>query len=814
MSWINSLHSTLRSAAASTQPVPTGRRILPSYMQPSRSESTEFNFEKPDALLDQKTPYRLQGDEHWDAAEMVEKRNELRKAALPRFRRVAKAYFASVGLRGDDLMSREQYVKIHLKMAQCLVPELPRYEAYRVAREEWSVDCRRAPDGSFGTHDQNLSLDQLAHSLFTLADHWVDGLDEEAYVNFTSRLFRRITEDVEGKLKLRQGDGAADGKDASAADEDAELAAFEAEAARSAAEASARRSARHSLPADVSGSVGSVSASLAEMIAQRRAAAAAEAEADGRHGAGSASAMAQSERARSVHVQTDPTAEYPEGTAAQGSGISSLSGLPLPAARAPRHSLPEAGVWGAANGLVDSFTLDARDGTVVGARRRGSLPPVPILVHGADEGDDDAGAQGGAVGGAGGASATATAAQRGAAGAQGGAGGALGGLGSAQGAQGSASAGTGTGAQAAPGSPGGAGNGARGAGGSVCAAGTQTSNMCTSGTQTSGGAPPGGASLRGAGGRSPGSRTTRVRAEVLAARTQAEATSQTGPPTLPLRPPAATRSGASLWRLAYCLYTCSKVFEELCAAKRAVGTQQAAGAPLKPISERSALPPSTLLSRRPGDLSSRRSSGSTTTAASEAPTRRPSSSSASSSLLGKDSLAGKADALTLGGGADLLRRPGTAVRPARRSTGSIGGHAYDGAHGQDGVHADELASSFTSSRMYEHRPLQERGLASSFNSGHRQLPARPHTSQGATPVRLDRFYDGSSLEISGQAGTTRKLLPDAEPWQRPLFAQPPRGSRVAADGARRSSVAADAARRPSLRLPSPHSRPRRASAWT
>lgn len=196
MNWATSLRSK-PSSSRKVAPI-AERRILPHGKPPKRTDSTEFSFEKARALGeldDALTPYRLQGDAAWDEPDAAARREALRAETFPDFRRAAKAYFGAIGLRGDELMSREQYFAIHLKMAQALAPELSRWEAYRVAQQDWAEDARRTPEGTPAPRGarprlDGVSLDQFAHALWSLADVWTAELSAHEYVAFTSKLFR------------------------------------------------------------------------------------------------------------------------------------------------------------------------------------------------------------------------------------------------------------------------------------------------------------------------------------------------------------------------------------------------------------------------------------------------------------------------------------------------------------------------------------------------------------------------------------------------------------------------------------------------
>jgi len=106
--WAHALRHLPAMAAPVRLVVPTGRKLASGPMM-ARTDSTTFDFERgstPSAVR----AFRRGGNTDWDSAEHRAERAAVRKRAFPAFRLAAKQFFATVGLSGSDLMSKEQCV--------------------------------------------------------------------------------------------------------------------------------------------------------------------------------------------------------------------------------------------------------------------------------------------------------------------------------------------------------------------------------------------------------------------------------------------------------------------------------------------------------------------------------------------------------------------------------------------------------------------------------------------------------------------------------------------------------------------------------
>jgi hypothetical protein len=186
-------------ALRNQRPAETPRRVIQRSHKPEprvlgtgalleRTDSTTFDFEHKGKAHQKQ--YRRSGNVEFDSTANRAERTAVRKRAFPAFRLAAKKFFATVGLAGSDLMSKEVYLSIHFRISRCLAPDLSKWEAYRHACEDWWFDSRYAGEGQRFMRPLPMTIDQFANSLFVLADMWTNTIDEEAYLDFTQKLFR------------------------------------------------------------------------------------------------------------------------------------------------------------------------------------------------------------------------------------------------------------------------------------------------------------------------------------------------------------------------------------------------------------------------------------------------------------------------------------------------------------------------------------------------------------------------------------------------------------------------------------------------
>ena len=144
-----------------------------------------FDFE----ASQRNTPYRKQGTSRFDVPYHIKKRLQIQSS--PKFAAAVEQLWGAMGLGPDDLMNKETYAKLHVRISRTLAPEMTPEEAAEALEEDWQEDCSHGSPSSDGT--EALTLERLVKSMFGIADLWTNTDNELDYVIFINKLFRRIT---------------------------------------------------------------------------------------------------------------------------------------------------------------------------------------------------------------------------------------------------------------------------------------------------------------------------------------------------------------------------------------------------------------------------------------------------------------------------------------------------------------------------------------------------------------------------------------------------------------------------------------------
>lgn len=151
----------------------------------------------------QVVPYRMQGDEEFDAPNMLRKRDRLRKS--PRLRAAARRFWTVLGVakeraaktagveaaitqqqtRRMRFIGRQDYFVLHRRITRALAPELSKREAKEAAEQDWLEDLGGA---------RHMDFEHFAAGLFGIADMWTDDVDEDSYTQFLEQLFLSVTD--------------------------------------------------------------------------------------------------------------------------------------------------------------------------------------------------------------------------------------------------------------------------------------------------------------------------------------------------------------------------------------------------------------------------------------------------------------------------------------------------------------------------------------------------------------------------------------------------------------------------------------------
>ena len=146
--------------------------------QVAADESLRFTFERtPD-----ETPYWQQGDSNFDTPEAQAMRAALRKDA--RVLNVLELFWNVYAKDSYGMVTREEYLRVHVKLALVLIPDITPEEAYKAGEDDWAADAKGA---------STMSKDGLFDCLFELSDMWCSGIDGDEYATFLRKLFRRVT---------------------------------------------------------------------------------------------------------------------------------------------------------------------------------------------------------------------------------------------------------------------------------------------------------------------------------------------------------------------------------------------------------------------------------------------------------------------------------------------------------------------------------------------------------------------------------------------------------------------------------------------
>ena len=86
--------------------------------------------------------------------------------------------------RADGCVGKEEYLRVHAKLALVLIPDLAVEEALASGEDDWLQDAKGK---------EAMSEADVKGSLFELADMWCHGIDGEEYATFLRKLFKRIT---------------------------------------------------------------------------------------------------------------------------------------------------------------------------------------------------------------------------------------------------------------------------------------------------------------------------------------------------------------------------------------------------------------------------------------------------------------------------------------------------------------------------------------------------------------------------------------------------------------------------------------------
>jgi hypothetical protein len=156
-------------------------------------EDLRFSFEA--ARAGGETPYWQQGHTDLESPEALAMRAALRQDA--RVQRELGRFWSVHSKLADGMISKDEYLKVRVKIALALIPDMTPEEARAAGEEDWVADAKGA---------DRMSAEQLHDYLFELADLWCSAIDGHEYAAFVRKLFRRVAVKVvhgsDGKVSV------------------------------------------------------------------------------------------------------------------------------------------------------------------------------------------------------------------------------------------------------------------------------------------------------------------------------------------------------------------------------------------------------------------------------------------------------------------------------------------------------------------------------------------------------------------------------------------------------------------------------------
>eukprot|EP00658_Telonema_sp_P-2_P076702 TRINITY_DN6767_c0_g1_i3.p1 TRINITY_DN6767_c0_g1~~TRINITY_DN6767_c0_g1_i3.p1 ORF type:complete len:166 (-),score=51.59 TRINITY_DN6767_c0_g1_i3:379-876(-) len=132
------------------------------------------------AEMDGKLVYAEDGNLSMDNEKNSKMRTELRSHPAVED---ALGRLTSLYTQVDGMIGKDEYVRNYLRIFQALQPDVPTAEAQQEAEEDWRSD---STDHNF------ISQQQLARSLFELADLWCKSVDVNEYLAFLDTLVPKL----------------------------------------------------------------------------------------------------------------------------------------------------------------------------------------------------------------------------------------------------------------------------------------------------------------------------------------------------------------------------------------------------------------------------------------------------------------------------------------------------------------------------------------------------------------------------------------------------------------------------------------------
>ena len=129
-------------------------------------EDLRFTFEKMSQA--DSTPYWQQGNDDLDAPEALAMRAALKQDV--RVKRELERFYKVYDTDSSGSISKEEYLKVHVKFALVLIPDITVEEATASGEADWKEDAGG---------NERMSREQLFSCLFELADLWCTGIVRE-----------------------------------------------------------------------------------------------------------------------------------------------------------------------------------------------------------------------------------------------------------------------------------------------------------------------------------------------------------------------------------------------------------------------------------------------------------------------------------------------------------------------------------------------------------------------------------------------------------------------------------------------------------
>ena len=143
-------------------------------------EDLRFTFERTQSGVDM--PYWQQGTAAYDEPEKLAMRMALQHDV--RVLEMLDKFWHVYAKDENGEIVKEEYLRVHVKLAMTLIPDITEEEAMQAGEEDWEEDVKGAT---------TMTKECLYDCLFQLVDMWCTSIDGAEYAAFLRKLFRRVT---------------------------------------------------------------------------------------------------------------------------------------------------------------------------------------------------------------------------------------------------------------------------------------------------------------------------------------------------------------------------------------------------------------------------------------------------------------------------------------------------------------------------------------------------------------------------------------------------------------------------------------------